>query len=87
MYICKKNHYEVTKSHNKVIMHDFILFLKFIYFVITIYITTWSGGQMVKPLGYGWGDVDSNNILDMVFHKMIMMTYHRSVKLKNNQNW
>jgi hypothetical protein len=39
----------------------------FMCFVITIYMMMWCGGWMVKILGCGWGDENSNLIFDMLF--------------------
>jgi hypothetical protein len=57
----------------------------FIYFAITIYITTWASGQMVKALGCGWGGEGSNFILDMFANDFIMMTYCRFAKLRKER--
>jgi hypothetical protein len=38
----------------------------FIYFLITIYIIAWGGGEMVNVLGCGWKGESSNFTLDML---------------------
>jgi hypothetical protein len=53
---------------NKLIVHDIILNVLFIYFLIILYFNMWSGGPMVRTLGCGQINEGSNLTLGMFCH-------------------